>query len=385
MLVYWWVSVADDGRLHQVRLLIHKHGADVDSQDKCGRTPLMLSCLLDPPDLAYKMTGICLQAGAYVNLKDNLGRTVVHYVCLRGNTRLLQVLLRDDLMDLSIPDNDGNTPLMMAALSGSPGLVTILVDWACRLGMSVDTRNVLGYTALLLACKYGHYASAYYLLTKADCQGSLRDAEFYFNAKDWVMKSNDLRAAYCLPRRSNTLPEGSSFTRQHTMYGPDLSPPCNHVKAPSHPLGQSLDATLRLPALFANTASWRLHAEDEGRAEGRDARALLMTALETRCKTASNEKSAGRSHTTTSRSRRAHPGTAKLMSVIRKPGDPSGRDHCHSKMCPDLNTLFRMYSDQYDGPDYKDGGARHPRVEMLNLPSLHRTLSKSPRSSTTAQ
>ena len=73
-----------DGRLHQVRLLVSKHGVNVDSKDMFGRTPLMLACLLENEEDGFKVshsTRYCIKGdmqsfNLYIVLKpfsDNTG------------------------------------------------------------------------------------------------------------------------------------------------------------------------------------------------------------------------------------------------------------------------------------------------------------------------
>ena len=46
----------------------------------------------------------------------------------------------------------------------------------------------MGYTPLLLACRYGNYQSAGYLLKRGNSQPQLRDNEFFCNARDWTLR-----------------------------------------------------------------------------------------------------------------------------------------------------------------------------------------------------
>ena len=52
-----------DIRLHQVRLLVARHGVSVDSRDMHGRTPLMLACMIDNEEHGFKMAAIFLKVG----------------------------------------------------------------------------------------------------------------------------------------------------------------------------------------------------------------------------------------------------------------------------------------------------------------------------------
>merc|ERR1711976_1000330 len=226
-----------DGRIHQVRLLVDKHGGNVDSKDVYGRTPLMLACLLDNESYGHKMVRIFMKAGAYLNVKDNLNRTAFHYACMKGREDIVQMLLKEDNVEINVPDNDGNTPLMHAALSGNPNIIKYIVDVFVKFGLSTDDRNGLGYTALLLACKYGHFVSASILLNEGQAQPTLRDNEFYFNAAEWVHKSRDLNASFVLAatvqRSRSCMSDIPRFSREHTVYSTgSQSPMCRHASTP---------------------------------------------------------------------------------------------------------------------------------------------------------
>ena len=334
-----------DHRLHQVRLLVRKHGCDVDSKDVYGRTPLMLACLLDSESDGYRMVRIFLAAGAYVNIRDVMNRTALHYACLRGKVRIVQRFLATELVELNTPDNDGNTSLILASLSGSPAVVESLCDVLDQMNVSVDDRNDLGYTALMLACKYGHFASAYALLSRAHASPALRDNEFFYNALDWTRKSAKLRDFYARQRchaASGSAPDvRPRFSREYAMYELSDRQRCRHVRTPRHPLGQSLDTALRLPALFHPSGSDEL----EHCVGGLNARALVRARIVELLNSpkyrppSQNPTPARRTYTQSGsyRSRR-NPATAKLRAL-----DPV----LSSPIRPNFRDLLDMYSDQY--------------------------------------
>mgnify|MGYP001608071298 CR=1 FL=1 len=70
--------------IFQVKLLVQKHGVNVDSQDKFGRTPMMLACLMENQDLGRKLVKFFLKSGSFINIKDNMGRTALSYACMKG-------------------------------------------------------------------------------------------------------------------------------------------------------------------------------------------------------------------------------------------------------------------------------------------------------------
>ena len=327
-----------DHRLHQVRLIVAKHGGNVDSQDMYGRTPLMLACLLDNELDGYRMVRIFLEAGAYIHVKDGMNRTALHYACMKGREKMVRKLLNSDTVEVNTHDNDGNTPLMYAALCGNPVTVKLMCDVMKSFSVTADDRNGMGYTALLLACKYGHFVSAHILITTAEASPALRDNEFFFNALDWTRKSANLCAAYTR-QKTHSFSEMPRFSRENTMYGQFQSPACRHVKAPSHPLGQSLDRALRLPAIFQPGNAD--HAEKI--LDGNDAREVLVKEITELLNSpkyrppSRNVSPVRRVYTKSGNYRsRKYPATAKLRALI-----PVNR-----QVKPDIRDLLDMYSDQ---------------------------------------
>lgn len=54
--------------------------------------------------------------------------------------------------------------------------------------LDIDARNHMGYTALLLACKQGNYHSGLVLVRMGNACPYLRDSEFKYSAKDWLLR-----------------------------------------------------------------------------------------------------------------------------------------------------------------------------------------------------
>ncbi|XP_041359209.1 inversin-B-like [Gigantopelta aegis] len=342
-----------DCRLHQVRLLVFKHGVNIDSRDINGRTPLMLSCMIANPEYAYKMAKILLKSGASLNVKDNMERTALSYACMNGREGIVARILKEDVLDINEPDTDGNTPLHHSTLSSNPKIVEMLVEAFKKFGLNADRRNNLGYTALLLACKFGHYVSAHILLTRIQASPTLRDGEMYLNAADWTRRSHDVRMTLQNTIRRSLAFEREptqhtlSFSRESTMYQKPFTPVCHHTKAQKNPLSCSFGSVLKLPALFETSVN------DSDRSEvfidGLEARQVLLNEI------MDTEPKQRPFSTKTTNTRWAHPSTAKLMSLGRR---------SKTAVIPDMVTLFRIYSEQYQ-PDWKKYHRRSERKVTL--------------------
>lgn len=341
-----------DGRLHQVRLLVEKHGVNIDVKDVYGRTPLMLTSMADE-EAGSKMSRILVTAGSDLSLRDNMGRTALSLVCLYGREKIVEEILRKDILNINEPDNDGNTPLHHAASSANPNIVKFLAELFVKFGLDIDTRNKLGYTALLLACRNGHFVSAHYLLSAGQASPALRDGETYLNAGEWTHKTS--RHAAIPVRRMAPPPSAPAFSRESTMYQKPITPVCRHTRA------QTL-----FPQWQRNIDDIEL-SQSETFFNGKDARQLVL-----------NEISFAQTHGWSTRKNKpvkiVHPSTAKLLALSRK--------GTKSAIPPDMTTIFRMYSDQYQ-PDWRRGKASitlHSSTGKA-IPTVIRASNNSPRRS----
>ena len=79
----------------------------------------MLCASIGSPEI----TALVLKLGPNVNVKDNVGRTALHFACRRGNLEIFNLLIAVEDIDTDIQTNAGVTPLMMAVHSGNIKLV----------------------------------------------------------------------------------------------------------------------------------------------------------------------------------------------------------------------------------------------------------------------
>ncbi|XP_064625707.1 uncharacterized protein LOC135486657 [Lineus longissimus] len=335
-----------DERLRQVRILVSKHHANVDSRDMYGRAPLMLACLLENENDGYKMAKIFVRAGALLSLRDNMGRTALAYACMRGREKIVRGILREDVLDINEPDNDGNTPLMHAAMSGNTTVVEMVVKTLLKFGLGVDARNNLGYSALLLAAKYGNYNSAYIILTDGGASPTIRDNELFLNAFEWATSSSSLHDQFTKQRALTISPTTDVDSLTHKpqkqklgdIYRRTKSPQCNHVKS-SDPFRIPWD-TGRLPAIYSEH---RHHpSESVELTQGKNPRQRFLEKLQ-------NVQGTGKFRPITtsavrSRSSRAAPSSAKLLAFSAPPVRAKTVIHTVKS---DIRTLFKIYAYQH--------------------------------------
>ncbi|CAN0027811.1 unnamed protein product [Ectocarpus sp. 4 AP-2014] len=116
------------------RLLL-KAGADPDSANGKGLTPLMLTCILEDSARGEQravMARELLEAGADPSLADFQGKTALGFAAARDQTNLIDILLQNAPTTLNRATPDGLTPLYAAAMSGKGKAVSHLLSAGAR-------------------------------------------------------------------------------------------------------------------------------------------------------------------------------------------------------------------------------------------------------------
>ena len=131
-------------RIDWARLLLDC-GADVNARDRDGNSPLLKATDLDRLDDAGRaMLDLLLAKGADVNAKDKDGRTALMRAADTSKQQLDVVgYLADKGADVDARDREGRTALM----KGTPAVVALLA----AKGADVDVRDQDGNTRLLVA------------------------------------------------------------------------------------------------------------------------------------------------------------------------------------------------------------------------------------------
>jgi ankyrin repeat protein len=152
-------NAARSGYASVVKLLL-EHGANIESRDSGGDTPLVVATRSISPQIVR----ILLDAGADVNAAGNFGSTAIHSAASNGsgdNTEILALLLRQgaktDKQGL-----DGYTPLHWAARCGLMKKTQMLLN----AGAPMEALDKQGDTPLHLAIMEQHFDVAKLLVAR---------------------------------------------------------------------------------------------------------------------------------------------------------------------------------------------------------------------------
>ena len=102
-------DLAGSGTPEEVQLKINA-GADVNSIDKLGRTPLMYAAVFNAkPDII----SVLVKAGAEVNAQSNYGNTPLMYAAIYNeNPEIISVLLEAGA-EIDVMNKDGSTSIAL--------------------------------------------------------------------------------------------------------------------------------------------------------------------------------------------------------------------------------------------------------------------------------
>lgn len=143
--------------------LLLENNASVDLQDKEGRTALFFLAEnhwkdSSVQDLSNDVAGKLLEYTPQLDLHDKSGNTALHYAALKGQANLAEILVQYEHEQLSnqtgnfsiinARNEEGSTPLMLAASKGWDKVVKVLIDSHTA---TLDTKDKDGRTAMMLA------------------------------------------------------------------------------------------------------------------------------------------------------------------------------------------------------------------------------------------
>ncbi|XP_062897896.1 ankyrin repeat and death domain-containing protein 1A-like isoform X1 [Mobula hypostoma] len=153
-----WAAMA--GHERAASLLLDHH-ALVDAEDKFGMTPVLLAA--SHGNLSTLQT--LAKAGATLTARNRLGQTLLHCAAVQGHPSVIRYVVEDlEGIPVDDPDQNGKTPLLLAAESGHSDVLSLL----CELGCDLQAVDKESNSALHLATRRGH-AELLSFLTSAIC------------------------------------------------------------------------------------------------------------------------------------------------------------------------------------------------------------------------
>ncbi|XP_067685768.1 ankyrin-3-like [Haliotis asinina] len=147
-----------EGNLEIVKYLIPRKIIDIDSRGGRGTTPLMLAARFGK----MEMFNFLLKTGANISKKDDDGENTLHKSCKGGNVDIVKDVITHRVLYVNSTDNNGITPLMLAAGYGSKVVFQLLIDRAADTSAKDDTDK----TILHWACEGGNVEIVKDLLTQ---------------------------------------------------------------------------------------------------------------------------------------------------------------------------------------------------------------------------
>ena len=132
------------------------HGAEIDSQDKDGRTPLQLAAYFGKQDICI----ILVRAGADVNLRDNMQVSPLYVTVQNNYMTIAESLIVNGASNIESFCVAGCTALSTACGTGNLRMVKMLLEY----GASVNSTKYNGKAPLCMAALNGHRAIVLLLL-----------------------------------------------------------------------------------------------------------------------------------------------------------------------------------------------------------------------------
>jgi ankyrin repeat protein len=152
---------ADEGHETVVKVLIEAN-AETESKDENGQTPLSLAAWKGHETIVKML----LEANADVESKDMRNQTPLYWAAMKGCKAVVEALLKFNA-EIESRNSDGQTSLSLAAEQGHETIIQILLE----ANADVESKDMRSRTSLSLAAEQGHETIVKMLLeAKADVE-----------------------------------------------------------------------------------------------------------------------------------------------------------------------------------------------------------------------
>ncbi len=162
-------EAAKSGDISKIKELIEGNPQLLNLKDEIGRTPLHWACRGGGHEKAAEYL---INEGADVNIRDNNNVVTLHSVAINGLKHIAALLIKKDA-DINVQSRSGYTPLHYAAHYGQLEIAHLLVEN----GADVNIRNRYGRTPLIHAAREGGNAEIADLLISHGADVNVKDNE----------------------------------------------------------------------------------------------------------------------------------------------------------------------------------------------------------------
>jgi len=138
-----FILCAQKGNVELMQLMVNLN-VDIGEADHFGSSPLHWACR----NGNFKAVQFLIEDCKAKFNKDNEGNSVLHAAASVGNQEILEFLIEKYPAGISLPNNAGDTPLLLASLAGHGEILGVLVRGGAKL---TESDKMRGFTALHFA------------------------------------------------------------------------------------------------------------------------------------------------------------------------------------------------------------------------------------------